>query len=76
VLSGEEIPFSKRELGPQKIYDDMSVTSGDKRPSYSTVKNWVPGRLTQVTILLPQMSIKARKVQVKNLLYSEVASIF
>jgi hypothetical protein len=23
------------------IYDDMSVTLGDKCPSYSTVKNWV-----------------------------------
>jgi hypothetical protein len=25
----------------KKIYDDMSVTLGDKRPSYSTMKNWV-----------------------------------
>jgi transposase len=25
----------------KKIYDDMSVTLGDKRPSYSTVKNWI-----------------------------------
>jgi hypothetical protein len=24
-----------------KNYDDMSVTLGHKRPSYSTVKNWV-----------------------------------
>jgi transposase len=50
----------------KKIYDDMSVTSGYKRPSYSTVKKWVArfstrrlstkdeersGRPTQVTIL-------------------------
>jgi hypothetical protein len=40
VLSSEEISFPKRDLG-KKIYDDMSVTLGDKRPSYSTVKNWV-----------------------------------
>jgi transposase len=48
-----------------KIYDDMSVTLGDKCPSYSTVKNWVArvrighlstedqersGRPTQVTV--------------------------
>jgi transposase len=25
----------------KQIYDDMLVTLGDKRPSYSTVKNWV-----------------------------------
>jgi histone-lysine N-methyltransferase SETMAR len=25
----------------KEIYDDMSVTSGEKSPSYSTVKNWV-----------------------------------
>jgi transposase len=49
----------------KKIYDDMSTTLGDKRPSYSTVKNWVArfrsrhlnsedeersGRPTEVTI--------------------------
>jgi transposase len=49
----------------KKIYYDMSVTLGDKCPSYSTVKNWVArcgtghfstkdeersGRPTQVTI--------------------------
>jgi transposase len=64
VASGEEIYFPKREFG-QKEYDDMSVTLGDKCPSYSTVKNWDPrfrtghlgtedeersGRPTQVTI--------------------------
>jgi transposase len=27
----------------KNIYDDMSVTLGDKRPSYSTVENWVAG---------------------------------
>jgi hypothetical protein len=27
----------------KKIYNDMMVASGDKRPSYSTVKNWVSG---------------------------------
>jgi hypothetical protein len=41
VPSGDEISFPKRELR-QKNYD-MSVTLGDKRPSYSTVKNWVAG---------------------------------
>jgi transposase len=25
----------------KEIYDDMSVTLGEKSPSYSTVKNWV-----------------------------------
>jgi hypothetical protein len=30
--------FLKRNLA-KKIYDDMSITLGDKRPSYSTVKN-------------------------------------
>jgi transposase len=25
----------------QKIYNDMSATLGDQRPSYSTIKNWV-----------------------------------
>jgi DNA-binding transcriptional regulator GbsR (MarR family) len=63
VLSGDEISFPKRELG-QKNYDNMSVTLGDKRPSYSTVKNYVAmfrtghfstedkrsGRPTQVTV--------------------------
>jgi transposase len=49
----------------KKIYDDMSVTLGDKLPSYPTVKNWVArfrtghlstedeersGRPTQMTI--------------------------
>jgi transposase len=49
----------------KNIYDNMSVTLGDKRPSYSTVRNWVArfrtghlstedeersGRSTQVTI--------------------------
>jgi transposase len=48
----------------KRIYDDMSVTVGDKRPSYSTVKQWVDrfraahlsiedersGKPTQVTI--------------------------
>jgi hypothetical protein len=64
VPSGHEISTPKRELG-QKNYDDMLVTLGDKRPLYSTVKNWVTrfrtghlssedeersGRPTQVTI--------------------------
>jgi transposase len=54
-----------RRNSAKKIYDDMSFTLSDKRPSYSTVKNWVarlrtghlsteneecPGRPTQVTI--------------------------
>jgi transposase len=30
-----------KENSAKKIYDDMSVTLGDKRPAYSTVKNWV-----------------------------------
>jgi transposase len=48
----------------KKMYNAMLVTLGDKRPSYSTVKNWIPrfrtghlstedersGRPTQVTI--------------------------
>jgi transposase len=40
VPSSDEISISKRELD-QKIYDNMSVTLRDKRPSYSTVTNWV-----------------------------------
>jgi hypothetical protein len=40
ILSGDEISFRERELA-QKIYDDMSVGLGDKRPSYCTVENWV-----------------------------------
>jgi transposase len=40
VVSGDEIFFLKGNSA-KKIYDDMSVTLGDKRPSYSTVKNWV-----------------------------------
>jgi hypothetical protein len=31
--------FLKGNLA-KKNYNDMSVTSGDKHPSYSTVKNW------------------------------------
>jgi hypothetical protein len=27
----------------KRIYDDISVTLGDKRPSCCTVKNWVAG---------------------------------
>jgi hypothetical protein len=38
--SCDEISLLKRELG-KKIYDDMSVTLGDKRPSYFTVKTWI-----------------------------------
>jgi transposase len=33
--------FLKGNLA-KNIYDDMSVTLGDKRPSYSTAKNLVP----------------------------------
>jgi hypothetical protein len=40
VLSGDEISFLKREVR-KKNYDDMSITLGDNRPSYSTVKNGV-----------------------------------
>jgi transposase len=40
VPSGDEISFLKRN-STKIIYDDMSVTLGDKCPSYSTVKNWV-----------------------------------
>jgi hypothetical protein len=65
VPSGDEISFPNRELGQKKIYVDMSVALGDKRLSYSTVKNWAArfrtehlgtedeersGRPTQVTI--------------------------
>jgi hypothetical protein len=42
LQKSDDISFPKRELG-QKIYNDMLVTSGDKHPSYSTVKNWVSG---------------------------------
>jgi hypothetical protein len=42
VLSGDEIFFLKRNSA-KKIYDDMSVTLGEKRPSYSTVRSWVAG---------------------------------
>jgi hypothetical protein len=38
--SGDEISFLKRELNQKKIYNDMAVTLGDERPSFSTVKNW------------------------------------
>jgi transposase len=31
----------------KKNYDDMSVTLGDKRPSYSTVENWVARNRTR-----------------------------
>jgi hypothetical protein len=31
------------ELGQKTKYHDISVKSGDKRPSYSTVKSWVVG---------------------------------
>jgi transposase len=63
VPGSDEISFPKRKLGPKKF--DISVTLDDKRPSYSTVKNWVArfkkghlstedeecsGRPTQVTI--------------------------
>jgi hypothetical protein len=27
----------------EKMYNGMSLTLGDKRPSYSTVRNWVTG---------------------------------
>jgi hypothetical protein len=42
VSSGDEIgiSFLERKFG-QKVFDDMSVTLGDKRPSYSTAKNWI-----------------------------------
>jgi hypothetical protein len=64
AASGDKISFPKREL-IQRVYRDMSATLGDKRPSHSTVKNWVAsvtvghlgnedeersGRPTQVTI--------------------------
>jgi transposase len=57
--------FPEGNSAKKKIYGDMSVTLGDKRPSYSTVKNGVgrfstghlstedeerSGRPTQVTI--------------------------
>jgi transposase len=57
--------FLKGNSAQKKIYDDMSVTLGQKRPNYFTVKNWVTrfitghlstedgersGRPTQVTI--------------------------
>jgi hypothetical protein len=41
VASDDELSFYKRELGQKKIYNYISVTLGDKHPSYSTVKNWV-----------------------------------
>jgi transposase len=62
--NGDEYLFLKGNSA-KKIYDDTSVTLGDKCPSYSTVKNWVyrfraghlstedeerSGRPTQVTI--------------------------
>jgi hypothetical protein len=33
--------FLKENSAKKKNYDDLSVTLGDKCPSYSTVKNWV-----------------------------------
>jgi hypothetical protein len=38
VSSGDEISFHKKELY-QNVYNDMSVTLGDKCPSYSTAMN-------------------------------------
>jgi hypothetical protein len=32
--------FLKGNSAKKKIYDDMSVTLDDKRPSYSSVKIW------------------------------------
>jgi transposase len=40
VPRGDEIYFLKGNSA-KKIYDDISVTLGDKCPSYYTVKNWV-----------------------------------
>jgi transposase len=40
--NGDGISFPTSELG-QNNYNDMSVTLRDKRPSYSTIKNWVAG---------------------------------
>jgi hypothetical protein len=65
VVSGDEIPFLKGN-SVKEIYDDTSVTFGDKRPSCSTAKNLIAkfrighlsikdeehsGRPIQVTIL-------------------------
>jgi hypothetical protein len=33
--------FLRGNLAKRKNYNDMLVTSGGKRPSYSTVNNWV-----------------------------------
>jgi hypothetical protein len=40
VPGGDNYIFLKKELG-LKIYENMSVTLGDKRPSYSTDKKLV-----------------------------------
>jgi transposase len=64
VPSGDEYLFLNGNSA-KEIYDDVSVTLGDERPSYSTVKNLVArfrtgyfsneegecsGRPTQVTV--------------------------
>jgi hypothetical protein len=40
VPNSAAVSFPKSELGQTIIYDYISVTLGDRRPSYSTVRNW------------------------------------
>jgi len=50
-MGGPDVEFTTKECtdvmkflflkGKTEIYDDMSVTLGEKSPSYSIVKNWV-----------------------------------
>jgi hypothetical protein len=42
VLSGDEIFYPKRNSS-KKMFNGMSVTAGDKHPSYYTAKSWVAG---------------------------------